>query len=673
VLNEIGPAAFEEAAEEARVELIAKKMKEAFSKWYRKELEAGRCQSLSDLGAALGVDKATASRYLSGKIRKPDVLKADLYLRKIGTSLKDVLPEELEFRRAVLSTAVAKTLSARGIKPGELGLNDEETLDRIAAVVKEVPMPDAAKRDQAAWVVWVKSAAVAVRRKLRDPVDQSEEGDRRRSCIEAICAGDWEVAKSYLPWHVIAVLFSVIEPLRELGLADIDLDKKDDGSEESQSPEDKSPELVRLYLRMNDSERVTYCGIDVLGNRPIREDRDLCRLRPVLLAHEPRQKVLDAIGREKTECLVHLQPTELARTLYLGWEGAVLEMRMELSLAGADPDTASETNWPSFRRRYCSNIWRRYRNGGFHCLWRQKRDEHGKELKEHIFLERSSEDVTAVVLLVPVVNEMTWAQAKNFVKQCFEEHLGCYKQAETWMKYVRSPSWNTSKRRCKWIGIRKGEPFWNYLEGHFSFAVQMVLDSWAGQHYASLWETERIGEFEILAGLSKGTEEVIPFSDKDEVPVRTILQKWGLVGKEFEESLRSFYLDVGVERDTREIVRPSPGSASVPDMVNSIREAAAGFAAIADGKKPPKSLIPTYDVTSSGADVLSRATILSVEQGFPQVYLLHILQGVLEQSSVCQFLKNWGKRNGNTYPNEVLTEVQDVLEQQTWLPELPGS
>ena len=102
ILELIGPEGLENIAEQARCDSITLHIRDVIWNWYEKELKAGRVQSLEDLGAAMGRSKATASRYLSGQIRRTDLLEADLILRRLGTSLGQVLPSESAMRHAIL-------------------------------------------------------------------------------------------------------------------------------------------------------------------------------------------------------------------------------------------------------------------------------------------------------------------------------------------------------------------------------------------------------------------------------------------------------------------------------------------------------------------------------------------------------------------------------------------
>jgi transcriptional regulator with XRE-family HTH domain len=212
-LSKIGEEGFSRIAERARIRCIGFGINQAFRKWYFAEMRLGGIRGEKDFAARLEVAVSTASRYLNGKISKTDVLTIDRYLRLIGTSLREVLPDEVTVRKAVMSETIAAILKARRVPKKEWNKYlppREATLKKLEWLLKRRPLPISAEASSPDWYDWCHQAALLLECPIKDGIqdDGSQSEPAEESLRTASIAADLEFAKKLLPWQ-IAVLVAL--------------------------------------------------------------------------------------------------------------------------------------------------------------------------------------------------------------------------------------------------------------------------------------------------------------------------------------------------------------------------------------------------------------------------------------------------------------------------------
>lgn len=211
VLLRIGAERLEQIADEAHLNCLTRCVSKAFRDWFSQEKRAKRMRTLEDFAAVFGWNKSTAHRYYHGQIQKTDFPSLDLYLHKIGTSLKKVLPEDHEVHREILEATLRALFEARAL-PAKLQSYvlplDEDKHAAIVALVNECPLPKGAETNPNAWLTWVRRTMDYLAEKPL-PVRLEEigcAGYKKRSWLLSLALGDLQVARMYLPWQILSIV-----------------------------------------------------------------------------------------------------------------------------------------------------------------------------------------------------------------------------------------------------------------------------------------------------------------------------------------------------------------------------------------------------------------------------------------------------------------------------------
>ena len=314
ILELIGPEGLENIAEQARCDCITLHIRDVIWNWYEKELKAGRVQSLEDLGAAMGRSKATASRYLSGQIRRTDLLEADLILRRLGTSLGQVLPSESAMRHAILCATTRAFLQARGgdILSEGVVLLTRNRISEIDALVAKCPMPPEAAERGPMWIRWLERARVHADNYASE-LKSEKNAKSNIGLFSAVMAGDWQFSRVQLPWQVFAMLIALFERIV-------------DGVVRTNAPE-RIQQKVRasIYRRTSgNGQAIEYEAQDIahqsatIGSLKTREEI-LC-----FLTRPPRKDIIEDFGTELSEWIIFeavskKKPRRTLIRLALGW------------------------------------------------------------------------------------------------------------------------------------------------------------------------------------------------------------------------------------------------------------------------------------------------------------------------------------------------------------------
>lgn len=608
-------------AQAAFYDLTVKKATEAFRTYYFREHKAGRIRSFADFGARLGVDGSTANRYFNGRIRKTDFRRMDDYLRRIGTNLRDVLPHDTEVRNTIMEATLATMLEARQIcyaeKEGFLPLTQERA-DEICRIVDANPMSADAKEDPTLWKRWLCKAADYIerswtRRVGRPPQSALITKVDSSAWATALLSGDWQVAKSYLPWQLLALVYVSLEMLGRIAevvhkgvLLSTDIDSE-------------TVPTTTIYLKSDADRMLRYFRLTVLADRPLWKDPDLCDLHPVLLPHRPRFEIIERFGCELMEGTVFPEASapDFARPPTLRkieWNYVDRAIVFKFQMAFAPEFLESiraehSSNAPRYLaaglRRYTTEVW----SGATETTRAIAESSTGttpRQCRINCFVADHDDDGVTLNFVVPVKGSATWSSLENLTKDLHGSHLRAVEQAVDLVQLLVSMDWLEAMRR----GVHKGIYLWNYLSDLYTTEVQSDI-AFRANFCAHEWGRDTVGQTELLAAFLPSK-----YADAWDSDVGAILKKVGLVYEDLADQLR--------------ILSSSQHANGLHGQTTYQPEATN------DAKRPASTAKDIKPLDERAKEILHRAALFSIELGHRQTHSLHVVYELLR----CRELRN---------------------------------